>query len=364
MSVTHLGRAVQGWLQTGPAHYFTAPTFQRFDPEGHAGVTHSLDKMRAVILPEIPQHPLVIAKERLEGVSHARACHSAPGQSQQVTLNCLWIMHGNSKPSLRDPDVAQVDRIAPVYLQLQYGDLMDENHVWSVPPEQRRQEDPSLKMRSDSGGFAAELFTHCKYARATMQHGLRNIKPRPAVVENAVLALLDGAATGVPDLRQACGRFCAQFLTPREVWVESSTEVFYAMKNYLGAQGVQYQGRSLGNYMEGYITRDGPRATPSSLLVWGLGSNTTRGTSPCIKRQSPDGSFIRYGLTAEGRRLCHEQMVKERADRVAPADPLSADELAYMTENFLAPIPERFPVRSTAAQTRAAANRGPGKKRA
>lgn len=55
-------------MAVGPAHYFTAPTFQRFEPEGHSAVTHEFDRLRLVVIPEVPRRPLHIQKERLEGV--------------------------------------------------------------------------------------------------------------------------------------------------------------------------------------------------------------------------------------------------------------------------------------------------------
>ncbi len=45
------------WMTVGPAHYFTAPKFQRFEPEGHSAVTHEFDKLRLVVIPEVPRRP-------------------------------------------------------------------------------------------------------------------------------------------------------------------------------------------------------------------------------------------------------------------------------------------------------------------
>ena len=73
-----------GWAGTGPNGYFTASSGREDRQEGHNANTHSLDNLRLVVLPEVPELPLVIYKQRLEGTSHARAGHSNPGSSQQV----------------------------------------------------------------------------------------------------------------------------------------------------------------------------------------------------------------------------------------------------------------------------------------
>jgi len=77
------GENVHGWYCAAPSHYFTASA-QRFESEQHSAVTHELSRKRLIIIPEIPNHPLHVQKERLEGKSHARAGHSVEGQSQQV----------------------------------------------------------------------------------------------------------------------------------------------------------------------------------------------------------------------------------------------------------------------------------------
>ena len=60
----------KSWHAVAPAHYFTAHN-ARFQPEDHAAVTHEFDKLRLVVVPEIPDAPLHVQKERLEGTSHA-----------------------------------------------------------------------------------------------------------------------------------------------------------------------------------------------------------------------------------------------------------------------------------------------------
>ena len=93
----------KGWSCKGPSCYFTKPTHERFEAESHSAVTASMNLMRCVEIPEIPTAPMHIKKERLEGFSHARHCHSTAGQSQEVLLNCLWLLHGNRCPILADP---------------------------------------------------------------------------------------------------------------------------------------------------------------------------------------------------------------------------------------------------------------------
>ena len=186
-------RSISGaasWYSPGPSRYFTAqnPKFTP-DAESHAAVTHEYNQLRLVVVPEVPKEPLHIRKERLEGTSHARAGHSRAGESQTVTLNCLWLMHGNSEPKLVDPgDLGQVDRINPVHFQLQYGDMDDPNHVWddlNVPVANRRREDPAIKEAAGAGLFAAELFQHCCAARQCLPTSGRKIEPRPESVAQA-----------------------------------------------------------------------------------------------------------------------------------------------------------------------------------
>ena len=359
LDVSNLGAGVQGWKMTGPSHYFTAPTFERFDPEGHAGVTHEMDLMRLVVLPEVPRAPLHIRKERLEGVSHARACHSTSGQSQQVSLNCLWLMHGNFGPTLRDPDIAQMDRMAPVHLRLQYGNLEDPEHLWSVPEADRRQEDASIKQKSVQGLFAAELFQHCRFARATLTNGVRNIEPRPSVVIEAVQNLC-ATTTGDHDLEFHLKRFAELFLEPRSVWIESVSEVGYAVRKYLREQNVELQSRNIGQHMKPFETlniRGTPRASPTSLRIYGYQEGSTRGTAPCYKRQEPDGRWSTYGLNEPGRIMMTEQMKIEMVNRriaTHPPEYLTNAELNVMIASSpVMQIPERFPQRLTAAQRRA-----------
>ena len=42
-----------------------------------------MHNMRLMIVPEIPRDAMALRKERIEGVSHARGCHSQAGDSQQ-----------------------------------------------------------------------------------------------------------------------------------------------------------------------------------------------------------------------------------------------------------------------------------------
>ena len=128
-----------------------------------------------MVLPDIPSEPIVIDKEKLDGANpvHARHGHSTSGQSQQIRLGNLWLMHGNHRPRLQQPDdLAQVDRVAEIHFPGQCGPLAEpEASVWdpSVPVENRIQEDPQIKVDAAAGMFCRELFEHTKHARGIMK---------------------------------------------------------------------------------------------------------------------------------------------------------------------------------------------------
>jgi hypothetical protein len=271
LDVRHIPNAV-GWMSTAPAHYFTAPTFQRFEPESHAAVTHEFNQLRLMLIAEVPRQPLLIKKERLEGVSHARAGHSRAGEVQEVALDGLWLMHGNFHPRLEDPnDVAQVDRVNPVHFKLEFGNPDNIEHIWDneVPTTNRRREDPSVKQRAQNGEFAAELFTHCANARKCLRSGERKIEPRPASVIQAARELMINV--GGRDLKALVCRFCDQFTEPREYAVESWAEIRFGMKIWIERQGFILAGQSLGSYLGDRTSSTmhrAPRGHPSTFPIW------------------------------------------------------------------------------------------------
>ena len=337
-----------GWAGSGPNGYFTAPATRRSDPqEGHNANTHSLNKLRLVVLPEVPELPLVIYKERLEGTSHARAGHSRQGESQQVSLDNLWLMHGNSRPIMARPqDSAQVDRVNPVHMPLQFGDLGDSAAAyWVVPEPFRRQEDPQVKIATIRGDYAAELFSHCRHARQCLLNGARKIEPRPNAVILATRELT--VSSHVTNIHTMMTRFIETYLEVRTTWVESAVEVLqYAARQFLFNQGFepgsQQLGSCIGDLNSAHLP-GAPHGTPSNFPVWGR--NTRRGTMPCIKKRLAGNNWTRYGLNAAGRGLAFDAMTAQanrNGDPLPPA-PITDDEIAAMhAEGPTALPPLRF----------------------
>ena len=92
-----------GWYAPAVGTYFTDPGKTKPDSEGHRAVTHEYDMMRMIYVQEVPDQPLLIHKEKMEGRIHARAGHSRAGESQTITMQCLWLMVGNAEPTLAMP---------------------------------------------------------------------------------------------------------------------------------------------------------------------------------------------------------------------------------------------------------------------
>ena len=328
-----------GWHCVGPGHYFTAPSSTaKFEPEGHSSVTHEFDKLRLIVIPEIPTAPIHIRKDRLEGTSHARAGHAVAGDNQQVELNCLWLMHGNVDPRLYEPeDVAQADRCNPVHTPCQFGDLTNPDFLWDerCDPSLRRQEDPQIKEDVINGVFAAELFTHCKFARETLQNGARKIEPRPDSVVVATRALMVREPMDARVVsKEIVDLFCTQCLEERELCVECFVEVKHALKAFLDSRGLQipaYPGR-LFKYNTGNAAGNGvPRGTPPAFVMWN--TPTRRGAAPCVK-DARSGGWVRFGLNETGRQFAHTAMcaVAQIVHVAPPPQFLTNEELAACIE--------------------------------
>ena len=65
-----------GWFAPAAGTYLTDPGKTRPDCEGHRAVTHEYDMMRMVDGQEVPDLPLLIHKEKLEGRIHELECSS------------------------------------------------------------------------------------------------------------------------------------------------------------------------------------------------------------------------------------------------------------------------------------------------
>ena len=123
-------------------------------------------------------------------------------------------MHGNTEPRLsidagQADRTGQADRINPIHLKLQYGDLGDPDHLWDtdVPVQNRRQELADIKIAAAGNGFAAELFQHCAAARKCIPVAGRKIEPRPASVVAATEKLMLRQPSTPPTIAQCLERF-------------------------------------------------------------------------------------------------------------------------------------------------------------
>jgi hypothetical protein len=340
-----------GWWAPAAGHYFTDPGKHSPSSESHRAVTHEYDMMRMVYIQEVPDKPLLIEKEKLEGRIHARAGHSIAGDSQTIKMQCLWLMVGNSAPRLSKPDdTAQVDRVNVVKMPIQHGNLNDEDTIWDVPLELRRAENPKIKADGEQGKFVMEMFTHTKYARACLLPG-RKIEPRPLEVKAAeqMLALKSG---GGPDRNGLIRQFCEQYLEPRKVYVEAwSWEVQRVLRIWLRSQGDDVPASThLGGHMGEFTTsaqKAAPRPSPGSMRIWTGDTlkKIVRNQHHCVKKRHPTtGTWVSYGLTAEGRKMLYDAQC-EAADEMEvgkPPTPITDEEITAAIESNTEPIPERF----------------------